>query len=81
MQFPATACEDSSSASLIVRNSSSDCSSVFEFGVPSASHIKVCGGGEGLHDSCAHSGGCIDAFTCLANRTAVVYLREVTTVI
>jgi hypothetical protein len=41
LQFPATACEDSSSASLIVRNTSSDCSSVFEFGVPTGSHIKV----------------------------------------
>lgn len=43
LQFPATACEDSSSASLIIRNSSTDGSRLFEFGVPQGSFLKVCG--------------------------------------
>lgn len=41
LQFPATAYEDSSSASLVIRNSSSDCSQLFEFGVPQGSFLKV----------------------------------------
>lgn len=62
LQFPATACKDSSSASLIVRNTSSDCSSVFEFGVPLGSHIKVGWGLALLH----FLGGDIAAAFCLA---------------
>jgi hypothetical protein len=41
MQFPATAHEDSSSASFIMRNSSSGCSQLFEFGVPQGSYLRV----------------------------------------
>lgn len=43
LQFPATACEDSSSASLIIRNSSTSSSQMFEFGVPQGSCLKVRG--------------------------------------
>jgi hypothetical protein len=45
LQFPATTCEDSSSASLIIRNSSTNGSRLFEFGVPQGSFLKVCGQG------------------------------------
>lgn len=41
VQFPATVCEDSSSASLVIRNSSTSSSQVFEFGVPQGSCLKV----------------------------------------
>jgi hypothetical protein len=41
MQFPATAVNDAASASVILRNSSSSASQLFEFGVPAGSWLQV----------------------------------------
>jgi hypothetical protein len=41
LQFPATAVNDAASASVILRNSSSSTSQLFEFGVPAGSWLQV----------------------------------------
>jgi hypothetical protein len=55
LQFPATAVNDAASASVILRNSSSSTSQLFEFGVPAGSWLQV-----RCNSSGGHAMQCVD---------------------